>query len=208
MSTQGMWGFSDTEGVYLTRIRQDAYPAAFINRDLYDLIKDMKLEEVHDLTYFMTDSFDDIVTTKDIKDILSAGPDNGVPFFDSPSFVTSSCCEWIYIINVDTGMLEIYGNRDDKNKAVFGGFRSNLNLLESIPLSVVDDVRFNTWKTAVIDAVDQNFFKPEIKPIVYESIFVADNNIDNFIKKLSEATGEGFEAVSISYTAHLVRKAV
>ena len=109
MSTRGAVGFLKDE--HLTTLFQgcDAYPGG-LGDDVLDFIRRYKLEDLNDLVdnFVLTDDEEEAATLYTLKDFW-AGEKKEILVHDDTLFIYDSLyCEWLYIINLDLDVLEIY----------------------------------------------------------------------------------------------------
>lgn len=115
MSTRGAVGFLKDE--HLTTLFQgcDAYPGGLGN-DVLDFIRRYKVEDLKDLVdgFLLTDDEKEGANLYTLKDFW-AGEKKEVLVYDDTSFAHNSLhCEWLYIINLDLEVLEIYKGFNEK----------------------------------------------------------------------------------------------
>ena len=149
MSTRGAIGFRFNGTDKIAYNQWDSYPEG-LGADVIEHLKDKTIEE-------LKDEFEYIVLVDDCRNIAWNGKGFNQEFRDAKDFLFNSLfCEYAYIINLDSNMLEFYvGFNNDENapgryakclnpcELSDGSFLYGVKLVLEIPLDELFEGKWN-----------------------------------------------------------------
>lgn len=156
MSTRGAIGFRFNGTDKIAYNRWDSYPDG-LGMSLIEWLKDKTIDE-------LKDECEDIVLVDDCRNIAWDGNGFNQEFQDAKDFLFDSLfCEYAYIINLDSNMLEFYtGFNNDENapgryakclnpcELSDGSFLYGVKLVLEIPLNEVIEGKWSTNETGFV----------------------------------------------------------
>jgi hypothetical protein len=157
----------------------------------------------------MSSSDDTTVFPSEVIDNLLSGITD-FPFVSGRSFLNTVVCQWCYVINLDTNVLEIYGIKNGlAGSSRIHGHYSKLSLISIFNLKMVEK-GFEFWTEKIVEECDEATELDEeqklLAPEGVEKMFLSADNIEEFDEQMQKALENGFTILGMSFNAHLFKR--
>ena len=132
MTTKGAWGFIINKKEKIIFIKADAYPN-HLGIQVLDLVLHNDLKELEHIAKIIKNTKDKNKLKGDYPEFYTYGKSNQIYISNQNQMLHDSLfCQYAYIINIDTSLVEIYTG-DNQNPKAYGRYASKTTFTREIP---------------------------------------------------------------------------